>query len=217
MSSETQRKHADYMREYTRANADKINAQRRARRTAEYLERERLWRKKNRTKVLAYKKTDREKRPTDYKKWKQAWAKRHAAKLKARSKLLYQRDKAAMAKRVKLARLKNPESFAVRMKRWQQAHPERVRETKAASQSRRRARHAQTENEPIDFRDIYERDKHRCGLCHRLVAWQNFSLDHVVPLSRGGAHIKSNVQTAHRTCNSRKGNRGAVQQNLRLS
>lgn len=31
------------------------------------------------------------------------------------------------------------------------------------------------------------------------------SLDHVVPLSQGGAHDPANVQLAHLTCNVRKG------------
>jgi hypothetical protein len=32
-------------------------------------------------------------------------------------------------------------------------------------------------------------------------------LDHVVPLSRGGAHAKENVRLAHRKCNNLKGDR----------
>lgn len=31
------------------------------------------------------------------------------------------------------------------------------------------------------------------------------SLDHKVPLSRGGAHVESNCALAHRICNIRKG------------
>lgn len=37
---------------------------------------------------------------------------------------------------------------------------------------------------------------------HRMSA----SLDHIVPISKGGAHIKSNVRCAHLSCNSKKHN-----------
>ncbi|MGP5930327.1 HNH endonuclease [Corynebacterium glyciniphilum] len=33
------------------------------------------------------------------------------------------------------------------------------------------------------------------------------SVDHIVPLSRGGAHIYENVKAAHLSCNSKKGAR----------
>jgi 5-methylcytosine-specific restriction endonuclease McrA len=36
------------------------------------------------------------------------------------------------------------------------------------------------------------------------------SLDHIVPLSRGGGHLRSNVQLAHLVCNMRKGNRAQL-------
>lgn len=33
------------------------------------------------------------------------------------------------------------------------------------------------------------------------------SIDHVIPLSRGGAHAMGNVQSAHLRCNSSKGDK----------
>lgn len=36
------------------------------------------------------------------------------------------------------------------------------------------------------------------------------SLDHVVPLSLGGAHTPENTQASHLICNGRKGNRSAA-------
>jgi 5-methylcytosine-specific restriction endonuclease McrA len=210
---EKRRKKATYMRAYAAANADKINAQRRARRTPEMLDRERRWRTQNRAKVLTYKKAERERRPADYKRWKQAWAARNSGKLHARAKADYAANKEAIAERVKKRDKARQKATAAR---WKAAHPDKVREASARSQSRRRAELAHAENEPINHRAIYERDNRRCGICRKYVAWARFSLDHIVPLSRGGAHIPSNVQTAHRRCNSRKGNRGAVQPRLRL-
>lgn len=35
------------------------------------------------------------------------------------------------------------------------------------------------------------------------------SLDHIIPLSRGGHHTADNVQAAHLACNHRKGAKAA--------
>lgn len=60
--------------------------------------------------------------------------------------------------------------------------------------------------------DVFERDGWVCGICaapvDRDLQWPDelsASLDHVVPLSRGGHHVLSNVQLAHLGCNVRKG------------
>ena len=67
-----------------------------------------------------------------------------------------------------------------------------------------------------DFKriDIYERDGWICQLCKKNVNPQLFfpnsacaSLDHVIPLSRGGSHKATNVQLAHLRCNTSRGNK----------
>ncbi|MEW2415301.1 HNH endonuclease signature motif containing protein [Streptomyces sp. NPDC046866] len=62
--------------------------------------------------------------------------------------------------------------------------------------------------------EIAERDNWSCSLCalpvDPTVAWpasQSPSLDHRVPISKGGAHDPSNVFLAHLSCNSSKGDR----------
>jgi len=69
---------------------------------------------------------------------------------------------------------------------------------------------------PVILTEIAERDSYRCGLCAEPVdmsiAWpdpQSKSLDHVIPLSLGGAHDPTNTQLAHLFCNVSKGNRVA--------
>ena len=79
---------------------------------------------------------------------------------------------------------------------------------------RRRALKAGTAAESINHREVYERDGWMCGLCAEPVdgslAWpdpRSASLDHVTPLSLGGAHVLANVQLAHLGCNVEKGAR----------
>lgn len=62
--------------------------------------------------------------------------------------------------------------------------------------------------------DIYERDGWRCGICRTLIDQSlgiadamGKTIDHIIPLSRGGIDAPSNVQAAHRWCNSMKGDR----------
>ena len=90
------------------------------------------------------------------------------------------------------------------------------------SYHRRRAlKKAAATGKPVLFAEIAERDRWRCCLCKKAVnpavKWphpKSPSLDHLVPLSKGGAHDPSNVALAHLGCNSAKNNRGGGEQLL---
>lgn len=77
---------------------------------------------------------------------------------------------------------------------------------------RRRVRLAGGEVEVFTRAEIFKRDSWTCGLCFGPVdpalTWPDpasASIDHIVPVSRGGGHTRENVQCAHVGCNSRKG------------
>lgn len=77
---------------------------------------------------------------------------------------------------------------------------------------RRRALAYDPDAEPINVTLVFERDNWVCGLCkERVWSWLSYpdpdsaSLDHVVPLARGGKHRYDNVQLAHWRCNIGKG------------
>ncbi len=79
---------------------------------------------------------------------------------------------------------------------------------------KRRARKYAVAWERVGLLTIVRRDHSRCGLCGGFVPKKQRSLDHIVPLSKGGSHTKANIQLAHLLCNVRRGNRGPAQ--LRL-
>lgn len=54
---------------------------------------------------------------------------------------------------------------------------------------------------------VAERDGYLCHLCGGGVTPADWSVDHVLPISRGGTHTWDNVACAHLLCNSRRGNR----------
>jgi 5-methylcytosine-specific restriction endonuclease McrA len=56
---------------------------------------------------------------------------------------------------------------------------------------------------PLSRRAVFARDGHRCQYCARPAE----NLDHVVPRSRGGAHVWENVVASCRACNAKKEDR----------
>lgn len=94
---------------------------------------------------------------------------------------------------------------------WRRLYPERAAEYDA----RRRALVEQARGtETFAPIDVHTRDEWTCKLCLQPidpgVAWpdpMSPSVDHVIPLSRGGAHAMHNVQSAHLGCNSSKGDK----------
>lgn len=94
---------------------------------------------------------------------------------------------------------------------WRHLYPERA----AAYDARRRALVEQARTtETFAPIDVHTRDDWTCKLCllpiDPEIAWpdpMSPSVDHVIPLSRGGAHAMHNVQSAHLGCNSSKGDK----------
>lgn len=71
--------------------------------------------------------------------------------------------------------------------------------------------------ETFDRAEIFERDGWICQLCGAPIDPSlkfpdvlAATLDHIIPISRGGKHERSNAQAAHHRCNSAKGNRMAA-------
>lgn len=76
----------------------------------------------------------------------------------------------------------------------------------------RRARMHRVDYEPLDRREVFERDEWVCGLCGEQIDPElkypdrmSASLDHLIPVSEGGPHTMSNVQASHWICNVRRG------------
>jgi 5-methylcytosine-specific restriction endonuclease McrA len=87
--------------------------------------------------------------------------------------------------------------------------------------ARRRARLMDAFVEDVDPIRVFEADGYRCYGCDRKCikgAPNNHplqpTLDHVIPLSKGGTHEYTNIRTMCRQCNVRKGDRGGGEQLL---
>lgn len=104
-------------------------------------------------------------------------------------------------------RMLNPDLMRTSNREWCAAN----RDRKRAKDHRRRARLLDAYVADVDPAVIWKRDKGICGICHEPIdpslPWSDKmcrTLDHIVPLAKGGTHEPSNVQLAHAVCNSRK-------------
>lgn len=95
---------------------------------------------------------------------------------------------------------------------WRQAHPEKAQEKR---ERRRALKKGAAEIEIVSRAAIIARDKAICHICQRKVAKKDMTLDHLIPLSKGGPHTSRNLAVAHRSCNSRRG-AGRLPAQLRL-
>jgi 5-methylcytosine-specific restriction endonuclease McrA len=59
---------------------------------------------------------------------------------------------------------------------------------------------------PAALADLVKKQEGICALCFQPMA-DGYSIDHIIPLSRGGPHAIYNIQLAHHRCNSMKQNK----------
>ena len=78
------------------------------------------------------------------------------------------------------------------------------------------SRHLQRSIPPLTNRELFLRDAHLCMYCGRKFREQILTRDHVQPISKGGKDKWSNVVTACRHCNTRKGDKTPEQANMPL-
>lgn len=90
-------------------------------------------------------------------------------------------------------------------------------DSRRARKQRRKARERGATIELFGAHEVFERDGWVCGLCEepvdRTLAHphpMSASLDHIIPLSKGGKHSRDNTQCSHLTCNVVKGARLAA-------
>lgn len=86
-----------------------------------------------------------------------------------------------------------------------EADPERFRAQARNRVAKRRAKQREAYVEHVDPLIVWERDEGICGCCGQPADPDNWHLDHVIPIVRGGEHSYANVQVTHPLCNWSKG------------
>lgn len=79
-------------------------------------------------------------------------------------------------------------------------------------------RYVQIPYRPVPFgrKNVFLRDSNTCQYCRQKGSPDRLTLDHVVPVSRGGTDTWENVVTACRACNGQKGNRTPEEAGMEL-
>jgi len=100
---------------------------------------------------------------------------------------------------------------------WKRRNPERVRELGREHIRRRRARILETQVDKFTDKDVRMAHGDICYLCNEKINFRlkfpnpkSPSLDHVIPLSRGGTHTLDNAAMVHYVCNQKKGVKAAL-------
>jgi 5-methylcytosine-specific restriction endonuclease McrA len=101
------------------------------------------------------------------------------------------------------ARDKYPEVNRKSVDTWEKKNPDKV----LATIHRRRARKLNAFVEDVSIDRLYELANGVCQICKEPCTREDASIDHIIPLSKGGEHSYKNTQLAHLKCNCKKGNR----------
>lgn len=106
----------------------------------------------------------------------------------------------------------NREAESARHRRWYQNNADLKKDRVNA----RRSVELSAFVEAVKSAEVYRRDGYVCQICREPLDMDAVfprplspSVDHVIPLARGGTHEYANVQAAQLRCNLRKGTRAA--------
>ena len=179
------------------------------------------YRENNLDKIKDYRDRNREKRSQQKREWdirngeriaeySKQYNLKNADRIKGWSKSYRLLNQDAMKEKRKLYLEENPEKAKESQRRYCLNNPDKLH-TKSA---RRRALFKNAFVENVSRIEVYRRDGGICGICGKVINLdikaphaESLSLDHIIPLTKGGKHTYLNAQVAHYGCNSRKGNR----------
>jgi hypothetical protein len=146
-------------------------------------------RKKNPEKYRAYVKKSKIKTAEKVKEYNARWARNNPEKIRQHNATRYQN---------------HPDVVKENSKKWFREHPDEVR-------IRNRNRLAKVNNAPGNGWSVKEEKQliedygHRCAYCDKKT--DKITMDHIVPITRGGTHSIENIAPACGSCNSSKHNK----------
>jgi 5-methylcytosine-specific restriction endonuclease McrA len=136
------------------------------------------------------------------------WRREHKLRVKERGAEYYQEHKVRAALRWQVYYQEHKKEIMMRAQRYSHLH--QVERT--ARESKRRGLIAGvTIGNLAEINEIYRKAKEdqkvRCYLCGKLIPMGHRHVDHIIPITKGGAHRPSNLAVACDTCNQHKYNK----------
>lgn len=126
-----------------------------------------------------------------------------------RSKKWNQLNAERVAANMRKCRERRPEEMRANLQAWKKANKCRVKAFDHNKRVKRLAAIQATKN-PASADDIVTILKSAKGKCYYCGCKGKLTIDHIIPLARGGTHEKSNLLAACNRCNSSKGARDPI-------
>lgn len=133
------------------------------------------------------------------------WAKKNPDKIKSNRDNFNQANPEKKAIYNRRTYEKHKDIIKERVKLWRIKYPEKRRQQSLKYTAIKKG--ATVGN--VDIPTLIATWDRLCGICTEPVADQ-YHVDHIMPLSKGGKHCQDNLQLTHPTCNIRKGNKVLV-------
>ena len=159
------------------------------------------WRSKNPEKVRNQNKRQYQKNRDSIIKKVMDWAKKNPERHKFFVSRWGKNNREKCIESARKYRVRNPEKQLAKTRNYRAAHPEKMTEWNHNRRARKMSVGGSISAK--DWREIKDKYGNKCLCCHRTNV--SITMDHVVPLSEGGKHDKSNIQPLCGSCNSAKG------------
>lgn len=137
-----------------------------------------------------------------YNEYKRYWYLKNRTKEIARSAKWNKKNAEAVAANMRACRARRPEHFKKYQAEYRQKNPEKMRLIDRNKLARRRVRTRDGRVSKEDWEQIVKRFRWRCIYCGKKP--KALTMDHFVPISKGGKHEPGNVVPACFSCNSKK-------------
>lgn len=183
----------------------------------------------NREACLARAKARYEAKKEEIRAYKRQWQQDNKAAIAAKKKAYAEANKDAISSWHKQNYAANTDEIKARTAAYRKAHPEKSRAAVAAWVEKNRARYREVKRayarkrpelgrekiarrrarmrsagvERVDYNDVLLASGGMCGICGDPLG-DTVHFDHIIPVAKGGPHVRSNLQAAHPHCNIRK-------------
>lgn len=128
--------------------------------------------------------------------------------LKARARGRYWADPESARAKVRAWKRANPEKVSYRAQLGRASNPMAFKAKRTANDHVRRARLRGGAVEKVSVLELIKRDGGTCQICGKEGdGGGKWSIDHIIPISKGGEHTYANTRLAHMKCNAGRSNR----------